>query len=60
MEKQHVAIDDLYAFALPRLREIQQPEDVHFTFEGSAVLANSVADSVLAALKRRGMLVGAS
>ena len=52
MEEQHVAIDDLYAFALPRLREIQQPDDVHFTFEGSAVLARPVADSILAALKQ--------
>jgi acyl-CoA thioesterase-1 len=53
MEAHQVAIDDLYSFALPRLKEIQQPEDVHFTFEGSAVLAKPVADSILAALKRR-------
>ena len=53
MEEHHVAIDDLYAFALPRLNEIQQAEDVHFTFEGSAVLAKPVADSILAALKQR-------
>src|SRR5207247_3815498 len=46
MEEHHVAIDDLYAFALPRLNEIQQAEDVHFTFEGSAVLAKPVADSI--------------
>ena len=51
MEEHHVPIDDLYSFALPRLKEIQQPEDVHFTFEGSAVLAKPVADSILAALK---------
>jgi lysophospholipase L1-like esterase len=60
MEEQHVNIDDLYAFALPRLKEIQQTEDVHFTFKGAAVLARPVADSILAALKeRRRMPVGA-
>ncbi len=53
MEEHHVAIDDLYGFALPRLKEIQQPEDVHFTYEGSAVLAQPVAASILAALKQR-------
>jgi len=53
MEENHVAIDDLYAFALPKVKEIQQPEDVHFTFEGSAVLAKPVAASILAAINRR-------
>jgi acyl-CoA thioesterase-1 len=53
MDEERVAIDDLYSFAFPRLKEIQQPEDVHFTFEGSAVLAKPVADSILAALKQR-------
>jgi lysophospholipase L1-like esterase len=56
MEEHHIAVDDLYSFALPRLKEIQQPEDVHFTFEGSAVLAKPVADSILAALKQRGRI----
>ena len=53
MEENQVPIDDLYAFALPRIKEIQQPDDVHFTFEGSVVLARAVADSILAALKQR-------
>jgi len=58
MEDQQIAIDDLYSFALPRLNEIQQAQDVHFTFQGSEVLAKPVADSILAALRAR-MPIGA-
>lgn len=50
MEEQHVAVNDLYAFAQPRLAKIQLPADVHFTPEGSRVLAGKVAESILAAL----------
>ena len=50
MEAHAVAIDDLYAFALPRLAEIQRPANVHFTDEGSQVLAKQVAKSILKAL----------
>ena len=50
MEAHAVAIDDLYAFALPRLAEIQRPANVHFTDEGSEVLAKQVAESILKAL----------
>ncbi len=39
-------IDDLYSFALPRLGEIQRPSNVHFTPEGSKVLASQVAQAV--------------
>ena len=53
MEKNGIVIDDLYAFALPRLKKIQMPNDVHFTDEGSEELAEQVAASILAALKRR-------
>ncbi len=42
-----VAVNDLHAFALPRLAEIQQPENVHFTKEGSSVLAAEVAAAIL-------------
>lgn len=51
MEAEGIAIDDLYAFALPRLDEIQRPANVHFTPEGSAVLAKQVAASIRKALK---------
>jgi hypothetical protein len=43
-------MDDLYTFALPRLNEIQIPTNVHFTLEGSAVLAEQVAASIEKAL----------
>ena len=53
MDRNGIAIDDLYAFALPRLAKIQKPADVHFTDEGSEELARQVAASILAALKTR-------
>ncbi len=49
-EKNGIAIDDLYAFAVPRLKQIQRPANVHFTPEGSRVLAHKVAASILDAL----------
>ena len=50
MQKHGVAIDDLFAFALPRLAEIQLPANVHFKPEGSKQLADQVAASILKAL----------
>lgn len=50
MQKHGVAIDDLYAFALPRLAEIQMPANVHFKPEGSKQLADQVAASIMKAL----------
>ena len=38
---------------LPRLREIQLENDVHFTFEGSRVLAGRVTEAILEALESR-------
>jgi len=52
MAKHGIAIDDLYAFALPRLKKIQRPANVHFTPDGSKALAGQVATSVLEALKK--------
>ena len=40
------AVDDLYEFALPQLKKIQLPNNVHFTPEGSKVLAKQVAESI--------------
>lgn len=51
MREEGVAIDDLYAFAMPRLAEIGKPADVHYTPEGSRKLATQVAGSIEAALK---------
>lgn len=51
MKEKNVAINDLYAFARPRLSEIQQPVNVHFTTSGSAALAERVARAIEAELK---------
>lgn len=48
-----IAIDDLYAFAKPRLAEIQLPANVHFSPTGSRKLAERVAWHVADALKAR-------
>ncbi|MDE3001390.1 MAG: SGNH/GDSL hydrolase family protein [Gemmatimonadota bacterium] len=42
-----ITINDLHAFALPRLNELQLPRDVHFTQEGSAALADQVTAAIL-------------
>ena len=50
--KQHgIQIDDLYSFALPRLKEIQRAQNVHFNPQGSELLAEQVAKSILKALE---------
>ncbi|NOZ20946.1 MAG: SGNH/GDSL hydrolase family protein [Planctomycetes bacterium] len=50
MDANGIVIDDLYTLALPKLNEIQRPVNVHFTPEGSKVLAEQVADCILKAL----------
>lgn len=40
--------NDLYAFVLPRLAELQQPKDVHFTEAGSRALAEQVVRAIRA------------
>lgn len=50
MKEQGVVMDDLYAFALPRLKEIQQPVNVHFTPEGYGALAGEVVVQLRKAL----------
>ena len=52
MDREGIAIDDLYGFALPKLPQIQMPANVHFTPEGSKILAGQVAESIWAALKK--------
>ena len=51
MDENDVAVDDLYAFALKQLDKVQRPKNVHFTPQGSAVLAGQVAASILKALE---------
>lgn len=43
-----VEVDDLYAFALPRMDALMRPVNVHFTPEGSAALGDEVARSIRA------------
>ncbi len=50
MEEHGVAVNDLHAFALPRLKEIQIPVNVHFTKDGSRQLAGEVVRHVREAL----------
>ncbi len=50
MDEHKIAIDDLYTLALGQLDKIQKPKNVHFTPEGSKVLAHQVANSILKAL----------
>lgn len=50
MEKNQIPVDDLYSLTLPQLSKIQRPENVHFTSEGSEVLAKQVAASIESAL----------
>ncbi len=51
MGKHGVQINDLYSFALPRLKEIQRQSNVHFTPKGSELLAEECAKSILKALE---------
>jgi len=50
MKKHGVIVNDLYSFALPRLKELQRPNNVHFTDNGSAELAKQVAEHILKAI----------
>ncbi len=46
MQQHDIPTNDLYAFALPKLKEIQREANVHFSPEGSAVLAQEVARQI--------------
>ena len=46
MQESGVPVDDLDAFARPRLAEIQRPANVHFTLSGSEQLAQAAADAI--------------
>lgn len=50
MKKNDIAVNDLYSFALPQLKELQRPKNVHFTPEGSKALAQEVERHILKAL----------
>ena len=50
MQDEGVAVNDLYSFALPRLKELQRPVNVHFTQEGSRQLGGEVVRHLRLAL----------
>jgi len=52
MQEAGVPINDLYGFVLPQLAELQRPANVHFSPEGSRVLAERVVQSILKELPR--------
>jgi acyl-CoA thioesterase-1 len=51
MQEHDVAIDDLFAFSKPKLKEIMRPKNVHFTTDGSKQLATQVVATIRTALK---------
>ena len=46
MNKNNIIINDLYAFMLPRMSELQLPNNVHFTETGSFELAKKVTERI--------------
>lgn len=50
MAAEHVAVNDLWAFAMPQISSLQLPGNPHFTAKGSAALAHQVALAVRAQL----------
>ena len=53
MKEEGVETDDLYAFAEPKLTEIQLKANVHFSAAGYDALAGAVVGSIEKALEAR-------
>lgn len=53
MDENGVQMNDLYGLAKPQLGKIQRPVNVHFTDDGSKVLAEQVAAAIQLALRRK-------
>jgi len=53
MQRHQVPIDDLYGLALPQLKEIQNPQDIHFKADGYELLGRQVAASIASQLSVR-------
>lgn len=47
MKESEIQINDLYLFVLPRMEELQRPNNVHFTETGSKALAELVSSVIL-------------
>lgn len=46
MEEHNIEVNDLFAFADPKMKEIQIPVNVHFTKKGSEALGKKVVDAI--------------
>lgn len=46
MNSRGVVVDDLFGFCLPQLAQLQLPQNVHFSAEGSRALAKQVASAI--------------
>ncbi len=53
MKENNIAVNDLYAFAKPRLSKIQNKVDVHFSKEGSKALGDQVVAAIKKAMKSK-------
>lgn len=53
MDESKIPTNDLYAYTLPKLAEVQRPANVHFSTTGSEFLAKKVAKSIEEALAKR-------
>jgi lysophospholipase L1-like esterase len=53
MKEEGVAVDDLNSFITPKLAELQNKKDVHYTPAGYNALADQVAESIRKALAER-------
>jgi acyl-CoA thioesterase-1 len=47
MKKNKIFINDLHAFVMPRIKELQRPNNVHFSIYGSEELSKAVVESIL-------------
>ena len=60
MKKYEVQVDDLYTLLKPRRSELQKDDNVHFSAEGSSLMAKQVADCILKNLGSKPAIGGAS
>lgn len=58
MKKYEVQINDLYALLKPRRSELQKDDNVHFSAEGSGLMAKQVADCILKNLGSKAAMGG--
>lgn len=47
MKQNKIPVNDLYAFVLPRIGDLQRPKNVHFTESGSKALAEQVSNYII-------------